>query len=547
MSFSFFVEMAWKSALIAGGALVLLTLLPSRAPADRAALLRLAVGLLLALPLISGLLPALQVELAASDAATPIDLAALAALQAQAGAASGAAEAPSFWDDPTMLIALLYAGGLIMVGGRLLAGLWTLRRWTRDAEPIVDLEWRQTFERVRDGAGASGRLKLLVSEEAPSPLSWGWRRPVILIDRDSHDRSDDADAILAHEIAHVVRGDWLTLMLARVTVVLFWFNPLVWMLERAMIQEAEEAADSYALNGVEPARYAQTLVNCMQHARSGLIPANSISSAGLSRRVRAVLEGRRTPTGSVLTLGAMAATVAFAAPLAALELTEKAREAAPEAPVAPALAALPTVKAHLPASVAAAIIPAPPAPAPAPAASLAVAPVPPAVAAIGAPPAPAPQAPLRFAFVAPQAGASDHYVDGAAIAEAVAEAQREAHEGAREAAIEAARAVRESRHEIRRAHAEAKRSMAAGAADMERGADEMERGAKEMRKEASKIRTSHAYREKLIAEEAARGETITHADLFKAADGLESGSKGMIEGAKGMRRGAAEMRRQRFD
>ena len=59
MSFPFFLEMAWKSALIAGGALALSAFLKSRSAADRAAVLRLAIGLLLALPFISLLLPAL--------------------------------------------------------------------------------------------------------------------------------------------------------------------------------------------------------------------------------------------------------------------------------------------------------------------------------------------------------------------------------------------------------------------------------------------------------------------------------------------------------
>ena len=84
------------------------------------------------------------------------------------------------------------------------------------------------------------------SPTVPSPLSWGWRRPVILIDPDTLAEPDEADAILAHEMAHVARRDWPVLMLTRIAAALFWFNPLVWLLEREVVQQAEEAADCEA-------------------------------------------------------------------------------------------------------------------------------------------------------------------------------------------------------------------------------------------------------------------------------------------------------------
>ena len=80
--------------------------------------------------------------------------------------------------------------------------------------------------------GADDRTRLMVSDSVPSPLSWGWRRPVILIDRDTLDEPEEADAILAHQMAHVARKDWLALMLTRVAATAFWFNPVVWLLER---------------------------------------------------------------------------------------------------------------------------------------------------------------------------------------------------------------------------------------------------------------------------------------------------------------------------
>ena len=229
---------------------------------------------------------------------------------------------PTIWDDPTPLVLLAYLGGLAMVGARLLAGLFLLGRWTRAAQDVTCPEWLAAFERTRWAARNGEQVRLLVSDRILSPLSWGWRKPVILIDPDTLDQPDDADGILAHEMAHVARRDWPALLGARLVATLFWFNPLVWLLEREVVQQAEEAADLAAAERIEPARYAETLLSWAQ--ANGAIPANSIapSTSALGRRIRAVLDrrSRERPAGSVWTRLAVVLCVGVATPVAAMKL-----------------------------------------------------------------------------------------------------------------------------------------------------------------------------------------------------------------------------------
>src|SRR4051812_14366919 len=320
MSYEFLIEMAWKSAAIAGAALLLAALLRSRAAADRGAVLKVAVALLLALPAIALFAPALEIEtpaVAQAAVAAPAPAAPLAldaALPEPAVAAAPAVGSRGNWDDPSLLFFLLYLGGAAMVGGRLLAGLWTLRRWTRAAREVEAPEWRAALARA--GGEALG-IRLLVSEEAASPLSWGWRRPAILIDRDSLRAPEEADAILAHEVAHVARRDWPSLILSRLAVALFWFNPLVWRLDREVAQQAEEAADSEAAAAVEPARYAQTLLDWARLSGGSALPANAIAAGepGLSRRVKAGAHGPAPrPPRPLLGVGANLRLAALAPP-----------------------------------------------------------------------------------------------------------------------------------------------------------------------------------------------------------------------------------------
>jgi beta-lactamase regulating signal transducer with metallopeptidase domain len=563
MTYDFLIEMGWKSAAIAGGALLLAALLRSRAAADRGAVLKVAVALLLALPAIALFAPALEIEtpapapVVAAAAAAPVAAPAAADETAAAPAPLAAEPAGGDWDDPSLLFFLLYAGGVAMVGGRLLAGLVTLGRWTRAAREVDSPEWQAALARA---GGDSLGIRLLASEDATSPLSWGLRHPVILLDRDTLRAPDQADAILVHEVAHVARRDWPSLILSRLAVALFWFNPLVWRLDREVAQQAEEAADSDAAAAVEPALYAQTLLDWARLNGANALPANAIAAGepGLAKRVRAILDGRvARRSGSFWAVAAMLGCAAFAAPVAALDFVKAAAEA-PPAPHAPAAPAAPPAPLAVPAPLAQpsplavpSAPPVPPVPGVAPSATPApLAPLPPLAAmAASAPRAPTPPA-IPHAAIAAAARASAHaaaaarasarpYVDEAAI-----EAQVEA------AVAEASRAAEIRGEEIGR-HVEqaveaAMAGMAAGARGMENGAAGMERGAANMRAEARRLRDP-AYREEKIREHSARGKRLTHEDLLAAAEGMEEGAEGMIEGAREMREAAREMRRKRHD
>jgi beta-lactamase regulating signal transducer with metallopeptidase domain len=545
MSYDFLIEMGWKSAAIAGGALLLAAMLRSRSAADRGAVLKIAVALLLALPAIATLAPALEIATPApapapapAAALSPVALAALEAAPAPALASAPAAGGD--WDDPSLLFFLLYLGGVLMVGGRLLAGLWTLRSWTRDASEVEAPEWRAALARA--GGEALG-IRLLASEDSSSPLSWGLRRPVILLDRDTLRTPAEADAILAHEVAHVARRDWPSLILSRLAVALFWFNPLVWRLDREVAQQAEEAADSEAAARVEPARYAQTLLDWARLDGRPALPANAIAAGepGLSRRVKAILDGRvARRSGSAWAVAAMLGCAAFAAPVAALEFVPEAPEppAAPEAPEA-ATARLSSVSALARAAAEPAPL-APPAPGAPP-----VPPVPPKVTIVGPGPMP-PGLPVALAAAmqasarAPRAPRTprDPHVDGALIEaeveRAVAEAMRSVDiaEISSRAAGEAAGAV--------------VAAMKHGAIGMEIGARSMETGATRMLAQADRFR-NRDYREAEIRRQAARGERVTHAELLKAADEMEDGAKEMLEGAREMREAAKDMREGKHD
>jgi len=551
----FFIEMAAKSALICGIALLLAKALRNRAAADRATVLRVGAGLLVALPLIDIAFPVLQIEAFAAPAASLANLSAAELDQLLALAASAPPVEPTIWDDPTPLILILWAAGALAVLAQLAVGLVTLDRWTRDAEPATDPHWLQALERARAATGAPDRLLLMVSDKVPGPLGWGYRKPVILIDYDSYAERVEADAILAHEVAHVARCDWPALMMTRLATALFWFNPLVWTLARESIQQAEEAADAHAARTVDPASYAETLLSWGQIGRGIGVPANSIApgARALSRRVRAVLDARlrERSARSHLAVVAVLLCVGIAAPVAALELVEASRpQAEHEAPGEPVLAAAQIAEPQSPR-----------APKQPDAARAPEAPGGPELREIEIAPAIAEMREVLPRVPEPARKSLQHVNP-----EEIARAIRESNAAARMSAEDMHAALAHARAAMRHPHPEAMRvhvkptdpkelearirahmpgpeevqrrvraAMREHRTGMEHGARGMEQGAAQMEAQARRFR-DHDERERIIARERERGRTVTHEQLLRIADGL-------AEGARDLRKGAAEMRR----
>ncbi len=319
------VLFAAKSVVIAGGTLLALRFMRSRSAADRSLIAHLGLAALAALPLGSMLFPPLKVT-AASSAAAWIAPAA----RAQAAQAHWA-QAAADW------LLLAYAGVALFLIAFMLLSLLRLVRLTATARAVTDEHWFQAMARARQRMGITKNIALLASPEISSPLSWGGLQPKILLNTDAVAARADADAIVAHELAHLARADWAKLVLARVSVALFWFNPFAWLLAREAHQLREEAADDAVLaTDIEDSAYASLLVSAARRQSNGLLAgAHAIAPArnSLDQRVRRVLDRslNRSAGGigwaAAMAVGAAALTV----PLMTLQLVDPALASSPAA------------------------------------------------------------------------------------------------------------------------------------------------------------------------------------------------------------------------
>jgi beta-lactamase regulating signal transducer with metallopeptidase domain len=224
---------------------------------------------------------------------------------------------------PTLMIVWLI-GALIVWLRNALAHVG-LRRWARKARPRLSLAWEATLRRVGGNAGFGRHLRVLESDHAPGPCTWGLVRPVVLLPAAGADWPESQRRFaLLHELAHVRRFDYLTTQIASLACTVHWYNPLVWLAAVQARKLQEQACDDVVLNaGATPSDYAQFLVGIAGARRLSLeIPAavGMVQRSQLHGRVTAILDATRArvPLRRVALLIALAPLAGLMVVLAAV-------------------------------------------------------------------------------------------------------------------------------------------------------------------------------------------------------------------------------------
>ncbi|MCY1073867.1 M56 family metallopeptidase [Archangium lansingense] len=247
---------------------------------------------------------------------------------------------------------LLWLGGIAWQGRELLRGLVQLRRIRREARPLEESTLQQAAEVLGRELGLTRIPRLLVSEHAPSPLAMGLLRPEVIFPRRALETLSPLEQrmALAHELAHVRRGDlWLGWVPALAQVA-FFFHPLVRRACREYALAREEACDAAALQatGAAPREYGRLLLvfGVARAPAAAAMPGASSHLAALKRRI-AMLEHASTDSKQRRqwirwTLGGLAVVALVPFQVVARE-TPATATAAPPVALAPAAVTPPAV------------------------------------------------------------------------------------------------------------------------------------------------------------------------------------------------------------
>lgn len=225
--------------------------------------------------------------------------------------------APLSWKAWLMLIHSL---GMAAVAVWLVRQLGLLRKAAADAEQITIGPLHERLSHLALLLGGLRRApRLVLGCDAQPPLSFGILRPTIMIPRSVESLSAaELDTILAHELAHHARGDvamnWLQLLLCA----FWWFNPVAWLLHRAIRKVREDCCDDLILARriTTGTAYCETLLRVAAELPrprpAGVFVGIALRPHPLARRMRRIMDQtlRRTPR---LSLGGAAVVFAMAA------------------------------------------------------------------------------------------------------------------------------------------------------------------------------------------------------------------------------------------
>jgi uncharacterized protein (TIGR03435 family) len=161
-------------------------------------------------------------------------------------------------------------------------------------------------------------VQLCESEAVTVPLTIGWLKPMVILPSDWRTWEEwKLRAVLAHEMAHVRRGDWAIEMIAALNTVMCWYNPLSWWLERRLAVLCEEACDEASVSVVgNPACYAEVLLQFAANQAGGRLRVGSVAMArrNIASRIERILVLSR-PESGFLTRTAWTIVLALAIPV----------------------------------------------------------------------------------------------------------------------------------------------------------------------------------------------------------------------------------------
>ena len=200
------------------------------------------------------------------------------------------------WLDAAWLV------GVLVLSIRTVGGWWLIQRLRRSGLTQVPEDVRSSLARLSQRMGIRRQIELRVSGRISGPLAMGVFRSLILLPVSTLTalNAEQLEVVLAHELAHIRRADYLWNMLQSMIETLFFFHPAVWWVSNKLRQQRELCCDDVALACCsDPLVYATALLRLEEQRSSRLHLAMALDGhqAGTGLRARIVRILGEAPQG----------------------------------------------------------------------------------------------------------------------------------------------------------------------------------------------------------------------------------------------------------
>ena len=211
-------------------------------------------------------------------------------------------------------LVLLWLAGMAAMLIQMGVSALRLKKRLKNALPVPH-EWQRIIDELKTGLGLKRNVRVVMIREFPSPALTAGINPVVVLPEEMLNKSGEPIRFaLLHELTHIRRKDHIVSLLLLLLRAVYWFNPVVWLMEKQMRLDMEKACDSRLvrpMNTADKKRYAGTVLSMYAHrqVRHVLGMALGQTKKTAEQRLRGVfMRGRSSKKGrlaAILLAGAM--------------------------------------------------------------------------------------------------------------------------------------------------------------------------------------------------------------------------------------------------
>jgi len=192
-------------------------------------------------------------------------------------------------------LAAVYVAGITIGLLWLTVSLIAVLRLRVDSSPLACPVWRARLAHWTNRFQCRP-VELRHSDRIQVPLMLGWLRPAIIVPRSMAADVDwnRCDAVLVHELAHVMRGDFSWQMFLRFVQSALWFHPLMWLAVRRIHFTRERACDEFSVHALGGSQlYSETLLeiaSCLTRRPSLSLALGVLRTPQIAKRIEALTD-----------------------------------------------------------------------------------------------------------------------------------------------------------------------------------------------------------------------------------------------------------------
>ncbi len=197
------------------------------------------------------------------------------------------------------LILMLYAAGLAFMLCRFAINILQLHALKTTGIIVPGEEWQRLLQCWQNKFEIARPVKLYFSKRINTPMMLGALKPIILLPLAAmnHLSTDQVEAILMHELAHIKRHDYLLNIFQTIAETILFFNPFVWLISGIIRMEREHCCDDMVVScTASPLPYARALAILESNrmaSNNELVLAATGQKNQLLQRIKRIMEMKK--------------------------------------------------------------------------------------------------------------------------------------------------------------------------------------------------------------------------------------------------------------